>query len=94
VTLLYRASRDEDLLFVEELRAIATERRMELRFVVGRSSDPSKALSPANLGRWIPDIRGRDVFMCASPRFAAAARSALLDVGVPNRRIHSEEFAF
>jgi predicted ferric reductase len=94
VTLLYRASRDEDLIFVDELRELAVERRMELRFIVGRSSDPTKALSRANLRRWVPDVARRDVFMCASPRFAAAARAALLESGVPARRIHHEEFAF
>ena len=94
VTLLYRASSDDDLLFVEELRQLAIERRMELRFIVGRSSDPTKAISRANLRRWIPDVARRDVFMCASPRFAAAARTALLECGVPARRIHHEEFAF
>lgn len=94
VTLLYRASRDDDLIFVEELRAIATERRMELRFIVGRSSDPTKALNSENLRRWIPDVARRDVFMCASPRFAASARVALLEAGVPARRIHHEAFVF
>ena len=94
VTLLYRAPSDDDLLFVQELRELALERRMELRFIVGRSSDPTKALSRANLRKWIPDVARRDVFMCASPRFAAAARTALLESGVPARRIHHEEFAF
>jgi ferredoxin-NADP reductase/DMSO/TMAO reductase YedYZ heme-binding membrane subunit len=94
VTLLYRASRTDDLIFVEELRAIAIARRMELRFIVGRSSDPTKAITRENLRRWIPDVARRDVFMCASPRFASAARGALLDAGVPARRIHHEEFAF
>ena len=94
VTLLYRASRDRDLLFVDELRAIAVARGMALRFVVGRSADPTKTLSRENLRRWVPDVARRDVFMCASPRFAAAARTALLESGVPSRRIHHEEFAF
>ena len=94
VTLLYRASSPAEVLFAHELREIAERRGTELRIVTGRSSDPSSGLSAANLRRWVPDTARRDVFMCASPRFAAAARAALLEVGVPLRRIHQEEFAF
>jgi ferredoxin-NADP reductase len=39
-------------------------------------------------------VAGRDVFICASPRFSAAAREALDRAGVPRARIHEEEFAF
>jgi predicted ferric reductase len=94
VTLLYRASSVDDVLFAEELRGIADRRGMGLRIVTGRSSDPASALSVGNLRRWVPQLARRDVFMCASPRFSAAARAALLDAGVPMRRIHQEEFAF
>lgn len=94
VMLLYRASSVADVLFAEELREIAVRRGTGLRIVTGRSSDPASALSAANLQRWVPGLARRDVFMCASPRFSAAARAALLDAGVPVRRIHQEEFAF
>jgi predicted ferric reductase len=94
VTLLYRASSPGDVLFEDELQEIAARRGIGLRIVTGRSSDPASALSAVNLRRWVPDVARRDVFMCASPRFSAAARTALLGAGVPLRRIHQEEFAF
>jgi predicted ferric reductase len=94
VTLLYRTSSPADILFERELRQIATYRNAELLLITGRSSDSATALSAANLRRWVPDVARRDVFLCASPRFATAAKSALLAVGVPGRRIHHEEFVF
>jgi predicted ferric reductase len=94
VTLLYRTPSPADVLFERELRQIATYRGAELLLISGRSSDPTTALCAANLRRWVPDVARRDVFLCASPRFASAARSALLDAGVPVRRIHHEEFVF
>jgi ferredoxin-NADP reductase len=42
----------------------------------------------------VPDVARRDVFLCASPRFSAAARDALTQAGVPRLRVHQEEFVF
>jgi predicted ferric reductase len=94
LTLLYRVSNPEEVLFEHELRQIAALRKAELLIVSGRSSDSSKALSPENLRAWVPGVDQRDVFMCASPRFSEAARTALQAAGVPRRRIHQEEFVF
>lgn len=94
LTLLYRAGSEEEVLFLDELREIARRRRADLRILTGRSSDPANALSAANLRAWVPDVAHRDVYLCASPRFSAAARDALRDTGVPARRIHQEEFVF
>ena len=94
LALLYRASSPEEVLFREELEEIAARRRAQLIVLTGRSSDPANALSAANLRRWVPDVARRDVFLCASPRFSAAARDALAQAGVPRQRVHQEEFVF
>lgn len=94
LTLLYRASTAEELVFRDELEAIAAERDAELIYLVGSSSEPGNAMTPDNLTRLVPDLIERDVYMCASPRFAAAAQDALLAAGLPRRRLHQEEFAF
>lgn len=94
LTLLYRVSSLDEVLFEDELRQIAAARGAELLVIAGRSSDPGAALSAVNLQAWVPQLQERDVFMCASPRFAAAASTALQEAGVPRRRIHHEEFAF
>lgn len=94
LTLLYRASSPEEVLFRDELEYIARSRGAQLVLITGRSSDPMNALSAGNLHRWVPDVAQRDVFICASPRFSDAARAALKQAGVPRSRVHQEEFAF
>lgn len=94
LTLLYRASTADDLIFRDELEAIARQRGADIRFVVGRSSDPATRLDAARLHTLVPGLRERDVFICASPRFSDAMRSALHDAGVPRTRIHEERFSF
>src|SRR4051812_37150030 len=92
LTLLYRASSHDEIVFRGELEAIAAERGAQLRFVIGRSSDPATAITGAGLTASVPGIARRDVYICASPRFSAAIREALADAGVPRSRIHQEEF--
>jgi predicted ferric reductase len=94
LTLLYRAPSKDEVLFRDELVSIAKDRGAELIVITGSSSDPRRALSAANLRRWVPDVARRDVFICASPRFSAAAHAALAEAGVPRRRVHQEEFVF
>jgi predicted ferric reductase len=94
LTLLYRASFEGELLFRDELEAIAARRGAQLIYVVGRSSDPITRLTPARLAQHVPGLAGRDVYLCASPRFAASVREAVLGAGVPRSRFHTEEFAF
>ncbi|MFJ3034978.1 ferric reductase-like transmembrane domain-containing protein [Curtobacterium pusillum] len=94
LTLVYRVPRAEDLLFRQELEQIAAWRPAHLVYLIGPSSDPRNAMTAENLRRIAPDVAERDVFMCAGPALARAARTALRDAGVPERRIHHEEFAF
>lgn len=94
LTLLYRASSPTEVLFGEELQQIAALRGAQLILITGPSSDPANALSGANLVRWVPDVARRDVFLCASPRFAVAAHKALHRAGVPKSQIHQEVFVF
>lgn len=94
VTLVYRAPSWDAVLFRLELEHIAAIRGFRLVYLVGPSSDPRNAMTAANLGWIIPDVRERDAFVCASPALSGAARTALREAGVPRRRIHIEDFAF
>jgi ferredoxin-NADP reductase len=94
LTLLYRASTPADLLFREELEQIAASRGAHLIYLVGSSRDPVNAITAANFAGLVPDIRQRDIYLCAAPALSSAARGALAGAGVPRRQIHQEEFAF
>jgi ferredoxin-NADP reductase len=51
-------------------------------------------MTGANLRRLVPDIAGRDVYLCASPGLSAAVRTATQEAGLPRKRLHEEAFTF
>jgi ferredoxin-NADP reductase len=95
ITLLYRVSRDADVVFRDELTTIAQQRGARLNFLIGRRSelgyDPLSA--PALMAN-IPDLPGYDVYVCGPEEMAASLGSALRAAKVPRRRIHHESFEF
>lgn len=94
VTLLYRVSRPEDEVFRDELEHIAREHGSRIVWMLGSSSDPANSFEANNLLRLVPDLRDRDVYLCASPRMAEAVRAGVREAGVPSHRLHEEVFAF
>jgi ferredoxin-NADP reductase len=94
LTLVYRASRDEDLLFRQELESIAARRGAQLHYLVGTRAEIGDPLQARELLRLLPDLREHDVYLCGPEGMTRAAREALDTVGVPRRRIHHESFEF
>jgi predicted ferric reductase len=94
LTLLYRASSAEEILFRDELEHIARHRGAQLIFLTGPASDPRNAITAQSLKAMVPDLAARDVYICASPRFSSAATTALTQAGLPRRQLHQEEFNF
>ncbi|CAN5239662.1 ferredoxin reductase family protein [soil metagenome] len=94
VTLLYRASSAADIVFHDELEQLASRRNCEIKWMIGRSSDPANAMTAERLSQIVPDVRERDVYLCASPALSGAVRSALRESGLPQRHLHEEVFAF
>jgi predicted ferric reductase len=94
LTLLYRASSADEILFRDELEHIARARDAQLIFLTGPASDPRNAITGQSLKTMVPDIAARDVYLCASPRFSSAVTTALTQAGLPRRQLHHEEFNF
>lgn len=94
ITLVYRAPTLGDILFREELEFIAATRRAQLIYLIGSSRDPGNAMTAENLTRLAPDLRHRDVYICAGPALSQAAKTALREAGLPPRNLHQEDFAF
>ncbi|MDQ1703427.1 MAG: hypothetical protein QOF57_2679 [Frankiaceae bacterium] len=94
LTLLYRASRASDVVFRDELDAIAEARGARVIYLVGPSSDAANALTPETLHTLVPNLHLHDVYLCASPAMSAAVRSALRGAGVARSRLHEERFSF
>ena len=92
VTLLYRARRESDLLFRSELEELARRRGIDVRFLLGGRGGRNGPLSAHQLGRHVPDIAQRDVFLCGPPGMMDVAVQSLSALGVPRAQIHRERF--
>jgi predicted ferric reductase len=88
--LLYRARDRDQLVFREELDALAAHRQARVVYLLG--SDPD-LLSARSLARLVPGLADRDVYLCASPGLSAALRRSLRQAGVPSAQLHEERFA-
>jgi ferredoxin-NADP reductase len=95
VTLIYRASTWQDIVFQSELDAIAEARGATVHYVVGsRREFGGDPLSARALRQLAPGLHRMDVYLCGPPGMTGNAVAALTEAGVPRRRIHYESFEF
>jgi ferredoxin-NADP reductase len=94
LTLVYRASREQDLVLKHELDQIAERSGARVVYLVGPSSDAANDMSARALHRIVGNLSEHDVYLCASPRLAARVRGSLMDRGFPRHQLHEEPFSF
>ena len=91
VAVIYRAGREDELLFRDELDDLSARRGAPVHYVVGGRSADGR-LSSAQLRALVPDIADRDVYLCGPVSMTEATRASLRGAGVPARQIVSEAF--
>jgi predicted ferric reductase len=95
MTLLYRTGRDADVVFRDELTAIAKTRGARLHIISGHRRDLGyDPLSASVLSHNIGNLREHDVYVCGPAGMTAGVVRALHTAKVPRRQIHSESFEF
>lgn len=95
LTLVYRASRESDVVFRTELEQLAQRRQAKLRFLVGRRAELGRdPLAAASLTANVPELREHDVFLCGPAGMTESVTRELCAAGVPRRQIHHESFEF
>jgi predicted ferric reductase len=94
VTLIYRASKEQDLVLKQELDEIAERSGARVVYLVGPSSDARNDMSAPALNRIVGDLSDHDVYLCGSPRLASRVRDSLMDSGFPRHQLHEERFSF
>jgi predicted ferric reductase len=92
---VYRALREEDVVFRAELDRLARERDMTVHYVIGHHAAPGgeRILSPEHLRELIPDILDRDIYVCGPPGMARFIERNVLAADVPRSHLHIERFA-
>jgi predicted ferric reductase len=97
LTLIYRASREADLVFREELDALAAHRGAAVHYLVGRRGTramPRDPLDADGLRALVPDVRNRDVYLCGPTPLMESVRASLKALAVPASQVHLERFAY
>jgi len=97
LTLLYRVRNEHDIVFHDELEALARIRGAEVQYLPGRRHRPPRTLNPlgpAGLQALVPDVRDRDVYICGPVPMMQHVESSLRRLGLPRRQIHAERFAY
>jgi predicted ferric reductase len=95
VTLIYRASSERDIVFRDELDAIAAARGATVHYLVGsRAEIGGDPLSPRVLRSLVPGLDEQEAYVCGPAGMTSAAVRALRAAGVPRQRIHFESFEF
>ncbi|WP_369371675.1 ferric reductase-like transmembrane domain-containing protein [Promicromonospora sp. Populi] len=102
--LVYRYTDDEHAIFRDELVELARQRGIDLYLLPGRRRGdgswlPDTVLDVAGtddyvLERMVPDIADRDAFICGPSPWIRSVRRSLKAVGMPERNVHHEDFAW
>ena len=97
ITLIYRASHPEELVFRDELEQLANLRGATVHYLVGRRGSremPSDPLEPRALRNLGPDLAQRDIYICGPAGMMQRVLEGLRRLRVPESQIHYERFAF
>jgi predicted ferric reductase len=97
LTLIYRATGPEDVVFKSEIDELASLRGATVHYLVGRRGSremPADPLDPRAMRRLVPDIWSRDIYVCGPSGMMTRVLSSLRWLRIPDRQIHYERFAF
>jgi ferredoxin-NADP reductase len=97
ITVLYRASTWDEVVFREELDGLAQAQGAELHYLVGRRQPGARRADPLDsrsIAQLVPDAHSRDVFICGPDPMIEAVQHNLRAIHVPNRQIHAERFTY
>ena len=92
VTVIVRATRVEDIVHAEEMKALVAARHGRYHEVVGTREQVD--LNERVLSELVDNIATNDVFVCGPAGFTQSVVRAVTRLGVPHSHIHHETFTF
>ena len=92
IDVIFRASKQEDLVFQRELDEIARVRGARVHYLVG--SREIHPMSAKYIEKYIPAFKDSDVYVCGPTALVDAVRGAAKSAGIPKNRFHDEAFEF
>jgi len=94
IDVIFRASREEDLVLKAEMDYLADRSggSMRIHYLVGSRED--HPMDAKALKALVPTFADSDIYICGPAPLVSAVRKAAEDLGVPKNRFHDEAFAF
>ena len=92
VVVIARASTQADLVHRAEIAALVEHRNWRLHELIG--SRHKMRLTARTLRHLVPDVAGRDIYICGPAGFGAEVTAAAAGLGVADDQIHIEKFGF
>ncbi|NUP20662.1 MAG: ferredoxin reductase family protein [Streptomyces sp.] len=90
---LYRVRSEADAVLLDEVRHLVALRGGRLHLLTGRTGEGgAPPFGASSLHQLVPDITGRDVYVCGPPAMTRAVLAGLRDLRVPSRQVHAEKF--
>jgi predicted ferric reductase len=95
ITLVYRASRWEDVVFRDELDDLMKSRGGRVHYLIGRRSELRRdPLDARHLRHNVPDIAEREIYVCGPVGMIETVQRSLRQLRIPSSQIHEERFAY
>ena len=91
---IFRASKEEDLVLKDELDYMAFNSGGSIRIHYLVGSRKNHPMDSRAMRRLVPQFADSDIYICGPEPLVSAVRQAAEDLGVPKNRFHDEAFAF
>jgi len=92
ISLIYRTSNEEGLIFLQEITELAKQKRVRLHVLPG--SRRLYPLDSAHLLQLVPNVRECEIYICGPTALTEVIRESARELGMPKSRVHSEIFEY
>ena len=92
ISLIYRTSNDEGLIFLDEINELAREKEVRLHALPG--SRHLYPLDSKHLLQLIPNVRECEIYICGPTSLTNVIRESARELKIPKSRVHSEIFEY
>ena len=92
ITVIYRTSNEEGLIFLDEITELARCKNATLEILPG--SRKLYPLDAAHLASIVPNIREAEIYICGPTSLTDVIRASAQELGMPKNRVHSEIFEY
>jgi len=93
IDMFYSVVKEGELVDQHALQDFLPNRYPQFRYHTYISEEQTSHLSATYIEQRIGSLAGKEIFICGPPAMMKSLRTQLRKLGIPNRKIHSEEFA-